>query len=99
MKENPLAVRLVVTLMAKPGMRDAYAKALQGTIDITHGEDGCEQYELCFSREDADKLVLLERWTSAELLDKHMEAMRARGPIPGREFRAESGGSFERYDV
>ena len=94
-----MALRLVVTLMAKPGMRDAYANALQGTIDITHGEDGCEQYELFYSNEDPNKLVLLERWTSAEHLDAHMEAMRARGPIPGGEFRAEAGGNFERYEV
>jgi len=94
-----LALRLVVTLIAKPGMRDDYAKALKGTIDITHGEDGCEQYELCFSTEDPNKMVLLERWTSAAHLDAHMEAMRARGPIPGGEFRAEGGGNFERYEV
>jgi quinol monooxygenase YgiN len=85
--------------MAKPGMRDQYAAALQGTIDITHGEDGCEQYELCYSQEDANKLVLLERWTSPELLEKHMEAMRARGPMAGADFRAEGGASFERYEV
>ena len=53
-----MALRLLVTLMAKPGMRDDYAKALKGTIDITHGEDGCEQYELCFSTEDPHKMVL-----------------------------------------
>ena len=94
-----MAVRLVVTLMAKPGMRDAYASALQGTIEITHGESGCEQYELFHSREDPDKLVLLERWTTPEHLDAHMEAMRARGPIPGGEFRAEAGANFERYEV
>jgi quinol monooxygenase YgiN len=85
--------------MAKPGMRDDYAKALQSTIDITHGEAGCEQYELCFSTEDPNKMVLLERWTTAEHLEEHMEAMRARGPIPGGEFRAASGGTFERYEV
>ena len=94
-----MAVRLVVTLMAKPGMRDEFAKAFQETIDITQGEDGCEQYELFYSQDDADKLVLLERWTSAESLDAHMEAMRARGPMAGGEYRAESGGSFERYEV
>ncbi len=94
-----MALRLVVTLMAKPGMRDDYAKAFQETIDITHGEDGCEQYELFYSREDPNKLVLLERWTSAEHLDAHMEAMRARGPVPGGEYRAEGGGSLERYEV
>ena len=94
-----MALRLVVTLMAKPGMRDDFAKAFQNTIDITHGEDGCEQYELFYSQENSDKLVLLERWTSAEYLDAHMEAMRARGPIPGGEFRAEGGGNFERYEV
>ena len=94
-----MALRLVVPLMAKPRMRDDFAKAFQNTIDITHGEDGCEQYELFYSQENSDKIVLLERWTSAEHLDAHMEAMRARGPIPGGEFRAEGGGNFERYEV
>ena len=39
-------------------------------------QEGCEQYELFQSLDEAEKVVLLERWVSQELLDKHMEAER-----------------------
>ena len=39
-------------------------------------QEGCEQYELFQSLDEAEKVVLLERWVSQELLDKHTEAER-----------------------
>ena len=49
---------------------------------IALGEEGCEQYELFQSLDDADRLVILERWTSQELLDRHMAAERTRNAAP-----------------
>jgi quinol monooxygenase YgiN len=94
-----MAVRLVVTFKAKPGKGEDFARTFAPVIKDVQQEPGCEQYELFRSEEDPDKLVLLERWTSAELLDQHMELLRSRGPSPTAEFRAEGGPSLERYEV
>jgi quinol monooxygenase YgiN len=45
---------------------------------IAQREEGCEQYELFQSLDEPNKVVLLERWASQELLDKHMQAERTR---------------------
>jgi quinol monooxygenase YgiN len=95
-----MAVRLVVTFIAQPGKGEAFAAAFAPAIKEVQQEKGCEQYELFCGAEDPDKLVLLERWASAQDLDAHMELLRARGPSPTSQFRAEgSAPSLERYDV
>jgi quinol monooxygenase YgiN len=95
-----MALRLVVTFQAKTGMGADFAAAFEPQRQITLREAGCEQYELFRSQADPDKLVLLERWTSQEMLDAHLEAMRARGGSPTAPFRDEiAPPGFERYEV
>jgi len=95
-----LAVRLVVTFRAKPGAGGSFAAAFAPAIAETVKEPGCEQYELFRSDSDPDKLVLLERWTSAEALEVHMGVLRARGASPTAPFRAEGNApSMERFEV
>jgi quinol monooxygenase YgiN len=77
-----------------------FAQAFAPQIAETLKEPGCEQYELFRSESDPEKLVLLERWSSAEDLDVHMGVLRARGPSPTAPFRAEgSAMAMERYEV
>jgi quinol monooxygenase YgiN len=95
-----MAVRLVVTFQAKSGMAADFANAFALQIAETLKEPGCEQYELFRSQSEADKLVLLERWTSAVDLEVHMGVLRARGPSPTAPFRAEGVPmNVERYEV
>jgi quinol monooxygenase YgiN len=95
-----MAVRLIVTFVARAGQGGEMAKAFAPTAAIVHGEKGCEQYEMFQSAENPDKLVLLERWTTAEDLEVHGEAMRARGPSPTTAFRDESvPPTVERFEV
>ena len=95
-----MAVRLVVTFTAKPGMAADFAKAFAPQIAETVKEPGCEQYELFRSESDPNKLVLLERWTTPEDLEVHMGVLRARGPSPTAPFRAEgSGPTMERFEA
>jgi quinol monooxygenase YgiN len=61
-----------------PGRADDFASAFTGMQATARKEEGCEQYELFQSLDEPEKLVLLERWASQELLDKHMEAERTR---------------------
>lgn len=57
---------------------DDFAGAFKELQAIAQREAGCEQYEAFQSLGDPEKVVLLERWASQELLDKHMEAERTR---------------------
>jgi quinol monooxygenase YgiN len=71
-----MAVRHVITIQVAPGRAADFASAFRPVQASAYREEGCEQYELFQSIDDADKLVLLERWSSQELLAAHMEAER-----------------------
>jgi len=95
-----MAVRLIVTFTAKPGKGAEMAAAFAPAAEVVLKEKGCEQYEMFQSASNPEKLVLLERWTTAEDLDVHSEAMRARGPSPIAAFRDENvAPALERFEV
>jgi quinol monooxygenase YgiN len=73
-----MAIRHVVTIQVAPGRADDFASAFKAVQAIAQQEEGCEQYELFQSLDQPEKVVLLERWASQELLDKHMQAERTR---------------------
>jgi quinol monooxygenase YgiN len=77
-----MAIRHVITIQVAPGKAAEFATAFKVVQETALQEEGCEQYELFKSVDDPDKLVLLERWASQELLDKHMEAERTRNSAP-----------------
>lgn len=79
-----MAIRHVITIHVMPGKVPDFANAFRIVQATAFQEDGCEQYELFQSLDDPDKVVLLERWASQELLDKHMEAERTR-PSPAMD--------------
>lgn len=65
---------LLVTYTAKPGMRETFLRALaaRGIPDMIRAEAGCLQYDYYLSIENADEILLLERWTSAEAQQTHL---------------------------
>jgi quinol monooxygenase YgiN len=69
-----MAIRHVVTIQVAPGKAAEFADVFKTLQLIVLREQGCEQYELFRSVDDPEKVVLLERWTSPELLDRHREA-------------------------
>ena len=71
-----MAIRHVVTIQVAPGRADDFAGAFKALQTNALRQEGCEQYELFQSMDEPDRVVLLERWASQELLDKHMEAER-----------------------
>ena len=73
-----MAIRHVVTIQVAPGRAADFAGVFKTLQAIAYREDGCEQYELFQGVDDPDKVVLLERWASQALLDRHMEAERTR---------------------
>ena len=62
---------VVVTAIFTPaeGQRDALVAALSPAIAEVHGEDGCELYAIHDSPDGT--IVMLEKWTTADLLDAH----------------------------
>ncbi|GAA3598840.1 hypothetical protein GCM10022419_098110 [Nonomuraea rosea] len=77
-----MAIRHLITIHVAPGRTADFVSAFKALQAIAHRQDGCEQYELFQSLDAPDMLVLLERWTSQELLNKHMEAERNRDSSP-----------------
>jgi quinol monooxygenase YgiN len=73
-----MAIRHVITIRVAPGKAADFADAFRAVQATALDEEGCEQYELFQSVDDPETLVLLERWASQELLERHMEAERSR---------------------
>jgi quinol monooxygenase YgiN len=73
-----MAIRHVVTIQVAPGKAAEFADAMKAVQTIALQEQGCEQYELFRSVDDPHRVVLLERWASQALLDRHMAAERTR---------------------
>lgn len=69
-----MAIRHVITIQVAPGRADDFASAFRAVQAIAKHDEGCEQYELFQSLDEPDKVLLLERWASQELLDRHMSA-------------------------
>jgi quinol monooxygenase YgiN len=77
-----MSIRHVVTVRVAPGRAADFARVFEDLRAVTLKEEGCEEYELFQSVQDPDRLVVLERWKSHDLLEKHMAAERERnGPL------------------
>lgn len=62
---------VVATITAHPGQRVAVTAALKKAVLLVREEPGCERYDLHRDEADADRLVMVERWSSAEDLAQH----------------------------
>ena len=63
-----MSVVVVATITPKPEHTDEVAAAFAEIIPQVHAEDGCELYAL--HRAD-DRLIMIERWASADALAVH----------------------------
>ena len=68
-------VILHVYYYCKPGMAEAYVRALKesGLQTKVRAEDGCIQYDYTLSLEEPDTVVLLEKWRDGAALAAHMQ--------------------------
>ncbi len=73
-----MAIRHVVTITVTAGKAREFVDAFAAVRSLAQQDEGCEQYELFQSLDDPDKIVLMERWASEDLLARHMEAERTR---------------------
>ncbi len=92
-----MAVRLVITMQAKPGRGAELLEEMERRCVAARAEPGCEQFEVFQSARDADTLCLLELWSDQGSLDVHAERNAAAPPSPRMaELRAD--GPFSRED-
>lgn len=64
-----MPVTVVATVTPVPEHRDAVRAALLAVVPQVHAEEGCELYAL---HETSDTFVVIEQWSSQELLDAHL---------------------------
>jgi quinol monooxygenase YgiN len=63
-----VSVVVVATIRPLPEHRDAVIEAFTATIPRVHAEDGCELYAL---HQAKDRLIIVEKWASADALSTH----------------------------
>ncbi len=66
-----IIVSAIIT--AKKGNRNEIIAKSQNVIESTRKEEGCISYQLYASTEDADVLLMFEKWENREALDNHMQ--------------------------
>ena len=79
--QNSVVVTAIFT--PAPGQFDALHSALVEAIPAVHAEDGCELYAI--HKAPDGTIVMLEKWSSRELLDAHSsgDAVRALSALVG----------------
>ena len=66
-------VRVVATLVAKPGKAAELSSVLQRLIEPTRAEAGCRRYELWQNEADEHEFRFIEEWDSDEALAAHLQ--------------------------
>jgi quinol monooxygenase YgiN len=74
-----LSVVVVATIVPLPEHRDEVIATITETVATVHEEDGCELYAL---NQADDRLVMVEKWASADALRAHSKgpALAAQAP-------------------
>ncbi|MCG3773981.1 MAG: hypothetical protein JW395_0798 [Nitrospira sp.] len=91
------SVRLIVTFTAAPGKVEELAALMQPRMAEVRQEPGCLQYELFRGTENADTLVLLERWVNDDAFKAHLVVNATRTTV-GADLRVPPR-ILERYDA
>ncbi len=66
-----LELTVVARAKARPGKEKELEKELRAVVGPTHREAGCLRYALHRSAQDPGLLIMIERWTCREALDRH----------------------------
>ena len=79
-EEPHVSVVVVATIVPRPEHRDEVIATITETVAKVHEEDGCELYAL---HQADDRLVMVEKWASADALRAHSRgaALAAQAPM------------------
>lgn len=69
MVSSMLLVNAVIKI--KPGMEKEFLEKVQPLLKASRNDEGCISYGLYKSVEEEDSFMMIEQWTSPEMLDKH----------------------------
>ena len=81
-----MAIGITLRFEIKPGANEPFESGFRKAAAAVKSQDaGCELYDLYKSIDSPTSYVMVERWTSQELLDAHMKSptmagMAALGP-------------------
>jgi quinol monooxygenase YgiN len=67
--QTPSSVVVTAIFHPRQGASEALIAAMRYTIPLVHEEEGCEFYAI--NEEPDGTIVMIEKWTNAELLDAH----------------------------
>ena len=73
-----MAIRIIVSMTAAAGKRDALMAAFRDLCPSVQQEPGCQQYEFYQSLAGPDRFVLLEQWDDEATLRVHVQRMQER---------------------
>jgi len=65
---------VIAYITAKAGHEDQVREALLDLVAQTRNEEGCVNYDLHQSQENASEFAIYENWTSASDLDVHAKS-------------------------
>lgn len=84
-------IAVLVRARISPGKQEKLRWVANNLQKRTATEEGCQRYEPLI---DGDTFIIIERWTSQEALDKHMQQEHMRVHLP--QLRdCVAGGAFE----
>jgi len=66
-------VVFIATFTVKPGNEDEVERILRGLIEPSQADVGCIKYALHRGLDDPSSFAMVERWTSREALDDHLQ--------------------------
>ena len=70
-----MAVGITVKFEIKPGTNEAFEAGFRKAVAAVKAQDeGCEMYDLFKSVDSPTRYVMVERWTTPELLTAHMKS-------------------------
>lgn len=70
-----MAIGLTLKFEIKPGTSDAFESGFRKAAAAVKAQDkGCEMYDLFKSIDSPTTYVMVERWTTQELLEVHMKS-------------------------
>ncbi|MBC7763203.1 MAG: antibiotic biosynthesis monooxygenase [Candidatus Saccharibacteria bacterium] len=75
--DNPVVI-LMPVFLAKPECVAEFERAILVLQTASRADEGCIDYTVYADREDHNRFVLYERWTSSEALKSHNEQRHVR---------------------
>ena len=68
------SLHVVAIFRARPERATELRDLLLGLVEPTRGEAGCIRYDLTRDRNESNRFVFVEEWSSSEALEAHLQS-------------------------